>query len=357
MLFPISGAAWATALVFTPLLAALACFLAPRRATLIGLAAACGNAVASVGLIERLLSEGSLRVTIGGWGAPLGIDLAADGLSAVMLLMTAVVGLGVSANAPRYFDQHPEQRDYFWPLWLLLWTALNGLFLSADVFNLYVMLELLGLSAVGLTALSRNAAALNAAMRYLFVSLLGSIAYLLGVALLYHGYGTVDLDLLAVRIADGPVATAAWAAMLAGLLLKTALFPFHFWLPPAHASAPAPVSALLSALVIKGSFYLLLRLWLRTVRRAQHAAGGTAGPTRGDRDHLGLAGSAAAAAAEAADRLFHGGPDRLSVPCLSAGSRRRRAGMARRHLPGAGACAGEGRDVPVRRQSDAFRAS
>ncbi len=262
MLFPISGAAWATALVFTPLLAALACFLAPRRATLIGLAAACGNAVASVGLIERLLSEGSLRVTIGGWGAPLGIDLAADGLSAVMLLMTAVVGLGVSANAPRYFDQHPEQRDYFWPLWLLLWTALNGLFLSADVFNLYVMLELLGLSAVGLTALSRNAAALNAAMRYLFVSLLGSIAYLLGVALLYHGYGTVDLDLLAVRIADGPVVTAAWAAMLAGLLLKTALFPFHFWLPPAHASAPAPVSALLSALVIKGSFYLLLRLWL-----------------------------------------------------------------------------------------------
>jgi multicomponent Na+:H+ antiporter subunit D len=132
---------------------------------------------------------------------------------------------------------------------------------------------------VGLTALSRNAAALNAAMRYLFVSLLGSIAYLLGVALLYHAYGTVDLDLLAVRIADGPVVTAAWAAMLAGLLLKTALFPFHFWLPPAHASAPAPVSALLSALVIKGSFYLLLRLWLDcSAGSAAGTAGGAAGP-------------------------------------------------------------------------------
>jgi formate hydrogenlyase subunit 3/multisubunit Na+/H+ antiporter MnhD subunit len=262
MPLPVSGAVWAALVVFAPLLASLACFLLPRRANLIGLAAALGTTVASIGLIERLLSVSSLRVSIGGWGAPLGIDLAVDGLSATMLLMTAVVGLGISSNAPRYFDQHPEQGDYFWPLWLLLWTALNGLFLSADIFNLYVMLELLGLSAAGLTALGGSAAALNAAMRYLFVSLLGSAAYLLGVALLYHAYGTVDLDLLAARISDGPVATAALVAMLAGLLLKTALFPLHFWLPPAHASAPAPVSALLSALVIKGSFYLLLRLWL-----------------------------------------------------------------------------------------------
>lgn len=262
MPLPESGAVWAALVVFAPLLASLACFLLPRRANLIGLAAALGTTVASIGLIERLLSVSSLRVSIGGWGAPLGIDLAVDGLSATMLLMTAVVGLGISSNAPRYFDQHPKQGDYFWPLWLLLWTALNGLFLSADIFNLYVMLELLGLSAAGLTALGGSAAALNAAMRYLFVSLLGSAAYLLGVALLYHAYGTVDLDLLAARITDGPVATAALAAMLAGLLLKTALFPLHFWLPPAHASAPAPVSALLSALVIKGSFYLLLRLWL-----------------------------------------------------------------------------------------------
>ncbi len=270
MLF-LSGADWAAALVFVPLLAALACFLVPRAAGWLGLSAAVLVLLATLGLVQSLLSEGPLRVMVGGWGAPLGIDLWADGLSAALLLMTALVGLGVSAFAASYFAEHPEQRRWFWPLWLLLWTALNGLYLSADLFNLYVMFEVLGLSAAALTALSGSATALNAAMRYLLVSLVGSIAYLLGVALLYHGYGTVDIGLLAERIGASAVTSAALLVMVAGLLLKTALFPFHFWLPPAHASAPAPVSALLSALVIKGSFYLLLRLWLDLF-------GGLAGP-------------------------------------------------------------------------------
>ena len=258
----LSGADWAAALVFVPLLAALACFLVPRAAGWLGLLAAMLILLATLGLVQSLFSEGPLRVAVGGWGAPLGIDLWADGLSAALLLMTAVVGLGVSVYAPAYFARHAEQRRWFWPLWLLLWTALNGLYLSADLFNLYVMLEVLGLSAAALTALSGSATALNAAMRYLLVSLLGSAAYLLGVALLYHGNGTVDIALLGERIEPGAVANTALLVMAAGLLLKTALLPFHFWLPPAHGSAPAPVSALLSALVIKASFYLLLRLWL-----------------------------------------------------------------------------------------------
>ncbi|MBK1703065.1 complex I subunit 5 family protein [Halochromatium glycolicum] len=257
-----SGAVWTAALVFTPLLAALACFLAPRAANWIGLLAAGLTTLAAATMVPTLMTDGPLRIAVGGWGAPLGIDLYADGLSAVLLLMTAVVGLGVSAFAPAYFGAHPQQRPWFWPLWLILWAALNGLYLSADLFNLYVMLELLGLSAAALTALSGGGPALNAAMRYLLVSLLGSAAYLLGVALLYHAHATVDIALLGARIEPGMLANAALAVMFAGLMLKTALFPFHFWLPPAHAGAPAPVSALLSALVIKGSFYLLLRLWL-----------------------------------------------------------------------------------------------
>jgi len=99
-------------------------------------------------------------------------------------------------------------------------------------------------------------------MRYLLVSLLGSLCYLLGVALLYQRFGSVDIAILAQRVEPSPAVWAATGLMSAGLLLKTALFPLHFWLPPAHASAPAPVSALLSALVVKASFYILLRLWL-----------------------------------------------------------------------------------------------
>ncbi|PKH99456.1 oxidoreductase, partial [Shewanella sp. 11B5] len=131
-----------------------------------------------------------------------------------------------------------------------------------DIFNLYVTLELLGLTAVALVALAGGADALIAAMRYLLVSLLGSLFYLLGVALTYHSVGSLDIAILAQRVEPSPAMWAAVGLISTGLLLKTALFPMHFWLPPAHASAPAPVSALMSALVVKASFYILLRMWL-----------------------------------------------------------------------------------------------
>ncbi|MCW8906500.1 MAG: proton-conducting transporter membrane subunit [Sedimenticola sp.] len=251
---------WGLFLILIPLIGGIACFLLPVVARRLGLLTASLVLSAAVGLGWQLSSRGVYHHAVGGWGAPLGIDLYADGLSLLMLVMTALVGFGVSLYATGYFK--PGHLVRFWPLWLLLLGALNALFLSADLFNLYVTLELVGLSAVALTALQGGRDALTGAMRYLLATLLGSLAYLLGVALLYHGFGTVDLVLLSERVVPSPVVWAALGLMSAGLILKTALFPLHFWLPPAHASAPAPVSAVLSALVVKASFYILLRLWL-----------------------------------------------------------------------------------------------
>ena len=186
-----------------------------------------------------------------------------------MLAMTAVVGIAVSIYSRPYFRDTEEKARAFWPLWLFLWAALNALFQAADVFNLYVALELLGLSSVALVALRGTTAALVGAMRYLLVSLLGSLSFLTGVALLYHAYGTLDLGLLAERANGGASLAVPLGAMIAGLLLKTGLFPFHTWLPPAHGSARAPVSALLSALVVKAAFYILLRLWITFLPEGQ----------------------------------------------------------------------------------------
>lgn len=111
-----------------------------------------------------------------------------------------------------------------------------------------------------------------AALRYLLFALLGSALYLLGAALLYGAYGALDIGLLSARIRSEPAAWVALAAMTAGLLAKTALFPLHLWLPPAHAGAPPPASAMLSALVVKASFFLVLRLWLN-LAPAQMAEG------------------------------------------------------------------------------------
>ncbi len=261
-------------LVVLPLaVATLACLVRTRAVPRLGLVAAIGILLAAVRLGLEVLLEGPQRHQLGGWQAPLGIELYADGLSVFMLLVTAIVGTAATVYATGFFSREREESggcrpgDYgdksgsFWPLWMFLWAALNGLFLSADVFNLYITLELLGISSAALIALGKTREAITAGMRYLMVSLLGSLAYLLAVGLLYGAFGALSLEALGDLVFPGPVAYAALALMTLGLALKSALFPLHFWLPPAYVSAPAPVSALLAGLGTKASFYLLVRLW------------------------------------------------------------------------------------------------
>ncbi len=251
-------------LVALPLAGAIACFLRGG-----GFAAVVGTAVpaAMLGcaalLAAAVWSGGPAVVEIAGWSPPLGIAWRADGMACLFLLTTATVATAVAVHA------HPELRheggklleDHFWPQMLLLLAALNALFLSRDVFNLYVTLELATLAAVGLVLVEGSARVLAAGLRYMLMAMFGSLSYLLGVALLYGAFGTLDMAGLAAVVDHGWPATAALALMTAGLMVKGAAFPLHGWLPPAHGSAPAPVSALLSGLVVKGALYVLLRLW------------------------------------------------------------------------------------------------
>jgi multicomponent Na+:H+ antiporter subunit D len=248
-------------IIALPLAGALVAVLAPRHVDAVGVTTGIGTTTAAFALLWQVAAAGPVRYAVGGWTPGLGIALHADGLAVALLVMTALVALAASLYATAYFRQGSDPAR-FWPLWLLLWAALNALFLAGDLFNLYVTLELTGLTAVGLTALGGKRAALDAALRYLVVGLVGSMAYLAGVVLVYTAYGTLDLASVAAVIRPEPAAWTAAALMTAGLLLKTALFPLHFWLPPTHANAPAPVSAALSALVVKAAFYLVLRLWL-----------------------------------------------------------------------------------------------
>ncbi len=253
-------------LILLPLAWATLAFLAGHgrgsRLAIAGLLVQCGVVLE----LAAALGAGGAAVThaAGGWGAPLGIDLVADGLSVAMLLLVQGLALPLAIYARAYFKSGDVAGRYFWPLMGFLIAGLNALFLSADLFNLYVTLELVGLAAVALVATGGQASQVAAALRYLFATLLGSGAFLLGVALLYGVYGTVSIAPL-MSLVDAEAPRLVWIAaglMLLGLMLKTALFPFHYWLPPAHGGAAAPVSALLSALVIKASFYLILRLWL-----------------------------------------------------------------------------------------------
>lgn len=209
----------------------------------------------------------ALVYRLGDWAPPLGIALRADGLSAAMLLTTAIVIGAAALFARADFDAGPgvpESRAsfLFWPLLLTVWSGLNAVFVGADLFHLFVALELLTFGAVPMVCLDGRAATLSAALRYLLFALIGSMLYLLGTGLLYGAYGTLDIGLLAERVRIEPVARIALSLMTVGLLAKMALFPLHLWLPPAHAGAPPAASAVLSALVVKGSFILIVRLWL-----------------------------------------------------------------------------------------------
>ena len=252
-------------LILLPLAwATLAFLLGPGRGAWVAIIGLAAQLWLAVDLAQKVGSGTVLTHPVGGWGAPLGIDLAADGLSAAMLMLTQTIALPLAVYAQAYFKASDPAGRYFWPLAGFLIAGLNALFVSADLFNIYVTLELVGLASVGLVAAGGGVSQLAAALRYLFATLIGSGAYLLGVALIYGAYGTVSISTLQPLVtADAPrLVWIAGGLMVFGLMLKTALFPFHFWLPPAHGSAPAPVSALLSALVVKASFYLILRLWL-----------------------------------------------------------------------------------------------
>ena len=299
--------------ILIPLICGLAAFaVGGRSSRVIGLIGAGLTFLLSGLLVLHVWQSGVWIYQLGGWDVPLGISLRADGLSAFLIGMTGAVGLGISLYAVRYFealtpgpDSSPQDGEQaltpgpspntgrgedsvggdssnagrgenerwlpgasYWPLWMLLWASLNVLFLSNDIFNLYVGLELLTLASVALIILQREQAAIVAGLRYLLAAFLGSMAYLLGVALIYADAGVLDLGLLADAELTGTATQVAGGLMAVGLLLKAALFPLHFWLPAAHSSAPAPVSAALSALVVKGAFYLLIRLWFEVFESA-----------------------------------------------------------------------------------------
>lgn len=247
VLVPLAGGALVFAAPSAPAvwIAGATALLAAAASALLGLAVARGGA------FEHLA---------GGWPAPLGIRLLADGPAALLAGLHAAVLVVVLAHAALSFEPGERLRRFL-GLALLLWAGLAAVALAGDLFNAYVGLELVTLAAVGLVAQAGEPRALAAAVRYLLAGLVGSMLYLLGVALFYGAAGVLDLPALRAGAGTGPPARAALAFLTAGLVVKTALVPAHFWLPAAHANAPAPASALLSALVIKASFGLLLRLW------------------------------------------------------------------------------------------------
>ena len=198
----------------------------------------------------------------GGWPAPFGISLVADMLSAVFVVMTQLVmvtGILYAVGSKDKVVTYPT----FYPLFLTLATGLTGAMLTGDLFNMYVFAELLVISGTILTAISDDRFGTEAAYKYFYISLLASFFMLLAIGSLYAGYGTLNMASLAANIATKEVSPLLWPAigfLMATFMIKSAVFPFHFWQPDFHTAAPTAVSAMLSSVVVKLGVYGFLRM-------------------------------------------------------------------------------------------------
>ena len=209
-----------------------------------------------------ILSSGRVVYFVGGWRIPLGILLMADSLSWIFLFVVNFIGFCVLLYSTSYMRKYTNE-PLFYILYFLLFAGMNNVLISADFFNIYVFVEIASLSSYALVAFGLRPEEIEASFRYTVLGVFGSILIIFGVAFAYGLTGTVNIpDFMKVIMQSGKT-QQLWfimALFLSGFAIKMALFPFHTWLPDAHSLAPAPVSAVLSGLVIKVlGFYLIIR--------------------------------------------------------------------------------------------------
>jgi multicomponent Na+:H+ antiporter subunit D len=215
----------------------------------------------AVALFLEVAVEGRQSLAVGAWPLPYAIELAADGLSAGMVLLVALVSLLVLIFQAGWRES-PELPGLS-PLQHGLIAATMAALLSADLFNLYVWFELMLMATLGLLALGGGQRNQEAAFKYFSLNMLGALVMLAAVGLIYGATGDLNLAALAQAAREPTVAAALPAylgLLLAALLLKAGAFPLFAWLPAAYHTLPAPLLALVGGLLTKITVYVLLRL-------------------------------------------------------------------------------------------------
>lgn len=212
-------------------------------------------------LLFYTLQGNRLVLQMGSWVAPFGITIFADGLSAIMLTLTAILAAAILPYAIGTLDQ--RERMNFYPLLLFLLMGVNGAFLAGDLFNLYVFFEVLLMSSFVLLTLGGQPGQINGGIRYVVLNLLASIIFLASAGITYGTIGTLNMAQMAERIDSAP---ASIQALLAGMLLvafgsKAGLFPLFFWLPSSYHTPHPAVTAFFGGLLTKVGIYTLFRVF------------------------------------------------------------------------------------------------
>ncbi len=222
--------------------------------------------------LQYVNQKGTYSYNFGTWSEKIGIEFLINEFS----LLLSLVFIGISFLLLLYafsgleFDVQENQIPGFYSLFFLSLYTMVGIALTNDLFNMYVFVEIGSSAACGIISAKRKKENYLAALRYLILSSIGSVAILFGVAFLYQTTGRLNIteiaSVLQVAWQEYPLnIIAAMAFMLAGLTLKTAIFPVHIWLPDAHSQAPTVSSAALSGLVLKSYVIIVVKFFFAIV--------------------------------------------------------------------------------------------
>jgi multicomponent Na+:H+ antiporter subunit D len=223
-------------------------------------------AAAETGILLTIMTRGEQVYWFGGFrparGIAIGIDFATDPLSAGLAALAATLVTAAMIFSWRYFE---GVATYYHALMLLFLAGMAGFCLTGDIFDLFVWFELMGVAAYALTAYRpEEKGSLQGALNFAITNSIGAYLSLSGIALLYGRTGALNMAQIGVYLARHPggrLMVVAFLLVLSGLLIKSAIVPFHFWLPDAHAVAPTPVCVLLSGVMVELGLYGIARVY------------------------------------------------------------------------------------------------
>ncbi|WP_028491773.1 Na+/H+ antiporter subunit D [Thioalkalivibrio sp. ALE19] len=218
---------------------------------------------AGIWLLVAVWNDGVLAMHMGSWQAPFGIVLAADLLSATMVLLTGVMGLIVALYSLVSMTPDHERFGYH-PLLQLLLAGVAGAFLTGDIFNLYVWIEVLLVASFALLILGGERAQMEGAIKYVTLNLVSSLILLAAVGLTYGLFGTLNMAELAAYMGEAEntgLVTVVGVLFMVAFAIKAAAFPLFFWLPASYHTPPVAISAIFAALLTKVGVYALIRFF------------------------------------------------------------------------------------------------
>lgn len=255
--------------ILIPMLTGIAALLAYRSPYVqrwISVIGAAALLIAALRLFDEVQRNGIQATQMGNWPAPFGITLVADLFSAIMVVLTGIIGLAVAVYSLESIDAGREAFGYH-PLYHFLLMGVCGSFLTGDLFNLYVWFEVMLMASFVLLALGGERGQMEGAIKYVTLNLIASTLFLSSLGILYGLAGTLNMADLARKFSGlAPTQPTGLVTTLAMLFLiafgiKAAVFPLFFWLPSSYHTPPVAVSAVFAGLLTKVGVYALIRVF------------------------------------------------------------------------------------------------